>query len=90
MIGQPTWIGFQQISATFVARGDLNIGDTMHLPPALYTLTLPSQSQFRDRTSFTGNFLITQIHHYGNFRQSDASSWTTVVQAAYLPPGFVP
>ena len=85
MIGQPTWIGFQRISATFVARGDLSIGDTIHLPPAQYTLAIPSQSQFRDRSSFTGNFWIQQIHHYGHFRQSDASSWTTVVQAAYLP-----
>ena len=90
MIGQPTWINIQEISVIFVARGDLNVGDIIHIPPAVYTLTLASVPRFQDRTNFTGNFLISQIHHYGNFRQADAASWNTTVQAIYLPADIVP
>jgi hypothetical protein len=81
MIGQPTWIAFGTISVTFVMRGDLNVGDTIHLPPAVYASSFPAGPRFQDQTTFTGNFWIRQMHHFGNFRQPDAASWTTVIQA---------
>lgn len=81
MIGQPTWIDNKTISVTFVMRGDLNVGDQIHLPQALYTLTQQAQPRFQDKTTFTGNFLIGMMHHFGNFRQNDSASWTTVIQA---------
>jgi hypothetical protein len=92
MIGQPTWIGFLEISVSFVMRGDLNVGDTIHLPfevsaPGQFGQTTPFgiDPSLRIKSTFTGNFVIQMMHHYGNFRQPTASSWTTVIQAFAMP-----
>ena len=81
MIGQPTWIGTNEITVKLVMRGDLNISDAINLPPSLATTTQQALLRFQDRTTFSGNFIITQIHHYGNFRQPDAASWNTTIYA---------
>lgn len=85
MIGQPTWIQPQTISVVFVARGDLSVGDTISLPQSQQTLTIAAQTRFQDKSSFTGNFLVTNVHHYGNFRQASASAWNTTIQAVQVP-----
>ena len=89
MIGQPTWIGFEAISLKFTLRGDLNVGDVIHLPltqntPGQFTQQIQVNPQYKDKTSFTGNFQISQIRHYGNFRQNDAASWNTTVDALVM------
>lgn len=33
----------------------------------------------QDSLTFSGNFKITRLEHYGNFRQSDAESWNTTM-----------
>jgi hypothetical protein len=90
LVGQPTWIGFQQMSFKCPMRGDLRIGDTVKMPNgALFTSTvvdfLDPRSIESNKITFTGNASIYSIHHYGNSRQADASSWTTVVEAYTLP-----
>lgn len=82
MIGQPTWIAPQQITTKLVLRGDLNIQDTITLPPSLATITQQSFLNFQDKSAFSGDFLITEIEHYGNFRQPDAESWNTTIVAS--------
>jgi hypothetical protein len=81
MIGQPTWIGPGIISVKLVLRADLHVSDTIKLPPSLVTQTSGALLRFQDKSAFSGNYLIQQVHHYGNFRQPDAASWNTTIQA---------
>ncbi len=80
LIGQPTWIGPATISVKTVMRADLHARDSVTLPPSLVTTTAQAMSAFQDKTSFSGNYDIQQVHHYGNFRQASAESWATVFQ----------
>lgn len=92
MIGQPTWIGPQQINLQLVMRHDINVGDYIKLPPGIaspYALTTVAaavpNTPARNKTSFSGVFNVMDVHHFGNFRQADATSWNTTVNAAYVP-----
>jgi hypothetical protein len=94
MIGQPTWIDKTTINISFAMRADLGIQDVIQLPQGLlgtpYVLTnpgatfpdVPATSSLKNYIGFTGNFHIISVHHFGNFRQPDANSWVTVVNAA--------
>ena len=81
LIGQPTWVGPATISVKLVMRGDIRLGDTITLPQSLVTQTQASQLRLVDKTAFNGNYLVQQVHHYGNSRQPDAASWNTTIQA---------
>lgn len=79
LIGQPTWIGPLLIRAQVVMRADLDLGDLVSLPAGLVTTTAQTLSRYQDKTTFSGNYQISDIHHYGNFRQPDAASWNTTL-----------
>jgi hypothetical protein len=85
MIGQPTWVDPQTISVKLVLRGDLSLGSVISMPESLATQTQQSFLRFQDKSAFTGNYLVQQIQHFGNFRQSDAASWNTTIQATLQP-----
>jgi hypothetical protein len=36
--------------------------------------------------TFSGNYTIKQIHHYGHSRQPDAGSWNTTIDMFPTPP----
>jgi hypothetical protein len=44
-------------------------------------LSVPATSPARSKTVFQGAFKITSVHHFANFRQADADSWTTAFVA---------
>jgi len=83
LIGQPTWIAPNVIQAKCVLRGDLDLFTEVVLPPSAVTTTSPAQSNLAGNPSnfltFSGNYTVREIHHYGNFRQPDSSSWVTVI-----------
>lgn len=79
LIGQPTWIEPNTIQAKLVMRGDLALGDIVTLPKGIITTTTAAQTRFQDKTTFSGEYYVSEIHHYGNFRQSDAASWNTTI-----------
>ena len=87
MIGQATWVDTHTIAAKLVLRGDLTIGSTIKLPPGPVQTTIASNSGFSpfqnpaQRANFSGKFVVKHIHHYGNFRQADAASWNTTIEA---------
>ena len=93
MVGQPTWIDAVTINLPLVMRYDLAVGGVVTLPQGIlgtpYTLTtapaalpnVPATATAKNSTSFTGNFTITEVHHFGNYRQPDANSWVTVINA---------
>lgn len=79
LIGQPVWIAPLTIQAKVVMRADLDLFDLVSLPTGLVTTTAQAFSRFQDKSSFSGNYQITDIHHYGNARQPDAASWNTTL-----------
>lgn len=82
MIGQPTWIYAPFIQVKSVMRGDLHVGDYITLPPSIVTTTAAAQSSLLNlKANFQGTFQINSLHHVGNFRQPDAASWVTVINA---------
>lgn len=96
LIGQPTWIGPNQISFKTVMRADISIGDSVKLPKAVAGFggiqtpgSSPTQESgslpyaSRDKLTFNGTFNIQTIRHYGNFRQPDAAGWVTVFTAVF-------
>ena len=97
MVGQPTWIDATTINIPLVMRYDLAVGATIALPNGIlgtpYALTtpaaalpgVPATAAAKSSTTFTGNFVITEVHHFGNFRQPDANSWVTVINAVVQP-----
>lgn len=95
LIGQPTWLGPFTISFQTVLRADIDVGDFVTFPTGIYSpyaqlsatsanfaggTNLPAQS----KTAFQGKFVINDMHHYGNFRQPDASAWNTTFTATTL------
>ena len=81
LIGQPTWINFGTIQFKAVMRADLHVGDYIKMPAGMVTTTQQSYANLRNKSSFSGIFKISEIRHVGNFRQQDANSWVTVINA---------
>jgi hypothetical protein len=82
LIGQPTWIGVNQVQIKCPMRADIKVLDQVSLPKAQFTTTPQSQSQFRSNSTFTGNWFVTSVRHIGRFRQASADSWVTVIDLA--------
>lgn len=84
LIGQPTWIGPQTVQLRTVMRADLWVGDYVTLPAGQQTTTAQSMSQYRNSLVFTGKYQIVQMRHVGNFRQPDANSWVSMINAVLV------
>lgn len=86
LIGQPTWFQPNQITLKTVLRGDLDINDIIAIPPTIFGVQQAAQSQAtitrqQDQLTFSGNFQVQYLHHHSDFRQNDAASWNTTIQA---------
>ena len=84
LIGQPTWIGPAEVNFKTVLRADISVGNLVTFPAGIvapYAITSPSAAlpnvPARSSTVFQGQFLVKEVHHFGNFRQPDADSWAT-------------
>ena len=95
LIGQPTWLGPFTVSFQTVLRADIDVGDFVTFPTGIYSpyaqlsaasanfaggANLPAQT----KTAFQGKFVINEMHHFGNFRQPDASAWNTTFTATTI------
>lgn len=85
LIGQPTWVGFSTITIECVLRHDIQVGDYILMPKAQVSITPASNPQYRDASVFQGTFQVGSVRHVGNFRQPDAASWVTVIEAYTVP-----
>lgn len=85
LIGQPTWLSLSTISFKVVMRADLHVGQYITMPKTLATSNQQSNSYLRTTSIFRNTYLITSIRHVGNFRQPDANSWATIIEAVILP-----
>lgn len=85
-VGQPTWIAAGQIQITTVLRADIQIGNTVTMPPNLqgnpgiattaYNLASPQPPQYQ--STFKGKFMVTGVRHVGNFRDPNGQNWVTI------------
>jgi len=83
MIGQPTWITANVVQTKFVMRADLSVGDYVKFPKSpVYSSSQSVSPLVNEKLTFQGTFFIRTIRHVGNFRQADAASWVTIVDAA--------
>lgn len=86
LIGQPTWIDPATVQAKFVMRADLLPGDFIVFPKTPVTASSGSVSPLADqKLTFQGTFRIAYVRHVGNYRQADAASWVTVINASTPP-----
>lgn len=102
LIGQPTWMATnngQRIAFQTVLRADIGVGNRIRFPvtangaPIIalpYALTTPGvavpNTPARSSTTFQGEFVVTEVHHFGSYRDSDADAWTTAFTAVPAPP----
>ena len=100
LIGQPTWLSGTQITFTTVMRADISILNRIRFPKGIvapYAImspaagAQPSSPNFplpaKNRSIFQGDFLIQDVHHFGNFRDPDPTAWATVFVATPPPAG---
>lgn len=81
LIGQVTWKAFGTVNVRVVMRSKIQVGDYIKLPRGQVTISAQSASQYRTKTAFRGVFMVTAVRHIGNFRQPDADSWITSIDA---------
>jgi hypothetical protein len=81
LIGQPTWIGPNQVHVECVMRADINVGDYVSMPatPLINTTSgaLSQYAQIRQGSAFKGTFMVTYMRHVGNYRQPPGNAWIT-------------
>ena len=75
LIGQPTWLGINQISFNCALRGDVSVLDWVSLPVTLATTSAQSYSLYRQSSVFKGAFQVINIRHLGNSRDGSGLSW---------------
>lgn len=79
LIGQPTWLEAPTIQVKTVMRGDINVLDTVMLPPTQVTNTQQSASYIvNQKAAFQGAFTVTSVRHVGRYRQPPANSWASI------------
>ncbi len=86
LVGQISWDGPNLLNVKCVMRSDINVSDTVTLPPGQITTSAASLSQFKQGSVFQGNFMVQSVRHVGNSRQPDANSWVTVLTVYPAPP----
>lgn len=94
MIGQPTWIGVNQIQITCMLRADIKLDDEVRMPAAVVTTTAAASSSLVNlKSAFEGVFWVSQVRHSGQYRNPDAAAWVTTINAvtpdsqpAVVPP----
>jgi hypothetical protein len=83
LIGQPTWIQAPSIAFKCAMRADIQPGDMVMMPKTLITNSQQAQSALvNQKAAQQGSFLVTSVHHFGNFKQEDAYSWVSEFNAA--------
>lgn len=90
LIGQPTWVEFGTMSFKCPLRSDIHVGDTVTLPEDVTSGPLSllavensrSLPSIRNKSNFSGEFLITSVRHTGSFLNADSNNaWVTNYQA---------
>ncbi|OKO81932.1 hypothetical protein AC629_24880 [Bradyrhizobium sp. NAS80.1] len=82
LIGQPTWIEAPSIAFKTMMRADLKIGDEVMMPKTLITNSQQAMSSLiNQKAAQQGTFILSSMHHIGNYKQPDGYSWVTEFNA---------
>lgn len=82
LIGQPTWIQAPSIAFKTMMRADLKIGDEVQMPKTLITNSQQAMSSLVNQNAAQqGTFILSSMHHIGNYKQPDGYSWVTEFNA---------
>ena len=82
LVGQPTWIEAPSIAFKTMMRADLKIGDEVQMPKTVIKNTQQAMSALiNQKAAQQGTFIVTSMHHFGNYRQPDGYSWVTEFNA---------
>lgn len=93
LVGQPTWIRTNTMTLQLVMRGDLDLGDMIIMPqgpngqsipgaPGLVATQTSGAEMLNQKSTFQGQYKIISIRQIGNFRSSDSTQWSTVLQCS--------
>ena len=77
LIGQPTWLNYNEVQLKCVMRSDIKVANTIKMPKSNII-----QGKFfapKNDIFYTGTAFVSQVRHIGNFRQPDANSWVSVI-----------
>jgi hypothetical protein len=81
LIGQPSWIDMNSVNIVTVLRGDINVDDSIQLPPNTLFNVGPEAGAVagnqRSKLTFQGKFRVQKIHHVGDFRNPDGVQWSS-------------
>lgn len=89
LVGQPTWINVDIMQIKMVMRADITVGAYILMPQGLQSApgivltqgqSLPSTQKYK--SSFQGQFYVTEMRQIGNYRSPDGASWITVMNCA--------
>lgn len=92
LVGQPVWIGVDQIQVKTVLRGDISLYSRIKLPEGLLntpgfvttsTAAYPSSEKYK--TTFNGAFTVSEMRQIGQYRASDGTSWVSLINC--IPNG---
>lgn len=84
IIGQPTWKDPGTVQVKVVLRAGIGVGDIVNLPKTNFISNAAALTSLRGNLVFNGNYWVSAVHHYGNFRQPDAASWNTTLDIVPL------
>jgi hypothetical protein len=87
-VGQVTWQDAATVNFKMMMRADIKVGDQIKFPTGIqspYALTSQNaavpNSPASSKLSFSGTFMVSEVHHFASFRQADADSWATAISA---------
>jgi hypothetical protein len=75
LVGQPTYINPGEIQVTTIMRHDIQPFDIITLPNTVVTIAPGDPGTQIDKSVFSGDFVVAQARHIGNFREPDALAW---------------
>lgn len=95
LIGQPTWNGTGKISIQCPLRGDIKVGDMIHISEATLELGSfsdkvhsPQSYEGKKGSIFLGFFRVQSVKHQGNFRSPTGENWMTTLDC--IPLSYSP
>lgn len=87
LIGQPVWLDIATMQFKCPMRADISIRNRVRMPKGTFPAIAGGQApyNFRDKALQQGTFQVTEINHFGDFRNPNGEAWATVVTCAFLP-----
>lgn len=86
MVGQPVWIGVNEIQIKLIMRADISIRSHVEMPKELeyapgvvLTSAAAYSSQEKYKSAFNGKFRVKEQRSLGNYKAPSGASWITMI-----------